>query len=159
MPQMGVSVAEGTVTAWLKSPGDEVAADETIAEVTTDKIDVEIPAPASGVLIEVLVEEGETVEVGTVLAKLGQAAGTEEETAPEPEAPSAPEASPSSEIDRSKFHSPVVLRIAGEHGIDLDQVEGHGVGGRVRKADLLALIEQGPIQPQKPERPLHSESP
>ena len=163
MPQMGVSVSEGTVTAWLKSPGDEIAADETIAEVTTDKIDVEIPAPADGVLAEVLVEEGETVGVGTVLATLEQAASSEQQAAPEPEAPrstlQAP--GPPGEIDRSRFHSPVVLRIAGEHGIDLDQVEGHGVGGRVRKADLLALIEQGPIQQPKPkpDRPLHSESP
>lgn len=159
MPQMGVSVAEGTVVAWLKSPGDAVAADETICEVTTDKIDVEIPAPVTGRLAEILVDVGETVAVGTVLAAIATGADepAAEEPAPAPAPAPANGVGGSEEIDRSRFHSPVVLRIAGEHGIDLDAVEGHGVGGRVRKADLLALIEGG--GPAKPERPLHSESP
>ncbi|MDQ3102508.1 MAG: 2-oxo acid dehydrogenase subunit E2 [Actinomycetota bacterium] len=157
MPQMGVSVAEGTVVAWLKAPGDAVAADETICEVTTDKIDVEIPAPVAGRLTAILVDVGETVAVGTVLAAI--ATGASEPAAEEPAPAPAPTngVDGGAEIDRSRFHSPVVLRIAGEHGIDLDAVEGHGVGGRVRKADLLALIEGG--GPAKPERPLHSESP
>lgn len=165
MPQMGVSVAEGTVTAWLKSVGDPIAADETVCEVTTDKIDVEIPAPVDGVLGEILVEEGETVEVGVVLARIedgeGGASGATESSKQQAASSAQHETERGEEseieIDRSRFHSPVVLRIAGEHGIDLDSVEGHGVGGRVRKADVLALVERGAVA--KPERPLHSESP
>jgi 2-oxoglutarate dehydrogenase E2 component (dihydrolipoamide succinyltransferase) len=154
MPKMGVSVAEGTVTAWRHAPGDPIAADEPICEVTTDKIDVEVPAPADGVLGEVLVEVGETVEVGTVLAVLQVGASSEQQAAA-PTSTLHPPTSP--ELDRSRFVSPVVRRIAAEHGIDLGGVEGHGVGGRVRKADLLALLAKdgngngGPV--------LHSDSP
>ena len=136
MPQMGVSVAEGTVSAWLKSAGDEIAADETICEVTTDKIDVEIPAPAAGVLAEILVEEGETVAVGTVLAGIEPAGsgrtGAEREerrisVTRRSRGPGC--AATDGELDRSGFHSPVVRRIAGEHGIDLTRSRAHGVGG------------------------------
>jgi pyruvate/2-oxoglutarate dehydrogenase complex dihydrolipoamide acyltransferase (E2) component len=133
MPQMGVSVAEGTIASWLKRPGDRVAADEAICEVTTDKIDVEIPSPAAGTLTEILVETGTTVAVGTVIALLGEggrAAGTS----------ASPAERGGGEIDRSSFYSPVVRRIAAEHGIDLSTVAGRGVGGRVRKADLIEHI-------------------
>jgi pyruvate/2-oxoglutarate dehydrogenase complex dihydrolipoamide acyltransferase (E2) component len=160
MPQMGVSVAEGTVVEWRKHPGDAVAADETVCDVTTDKIDVEIPAPAAGVLSRVLVEAGETVAVGSVLAELER----ERPAASEAEAPSPGPATGSPEIDRSGFVSPVVRRIADEHGIDLSRVEGHGVGGRIRKADLLAALAEleesrEPEATTNGSRTLHTESP
>jgi pyruvate/2-oxoglutarate dehydrogenase complex dihydrolipoamide acyltransferase (E2) component len=158
MPQMGVSVAEGTIVEWLKQPGDAVEADEPVCMVTTDKVDVEIPAPASGRMGRILVEPDETVPVGTPLAEIegGEADGDDPaEDSSEPErATDGP--APNGEPDRSAFHSPVVQRIAAEHEIDLASVEGTGIGGRVRKRDLLALIEAAPAQG---ERPLHIESP
>jgi len=188
MPQMGVSVAEGTIVEWRKRAGDWVEADETLAVVTTDKVDVEIPAPASGRLERILVEEGDTVDVGTQLAALdsgarpGEAHPEEhrEEPAAEPEA--APETAahtgagaeepeagsngaPTDELDRSRFYSPVVRRIADKHGIDLDRVEGTGIGGRVRKRDVLAFIESGaaaeaaPAEGAPAAKQLHTESP
>ena len=190
MPQMGISVAEGTILEWRKAPGDSVEADETVCDVTTDKVDVEIPSPASGTMEEIVVEAGETVAVGTVIARLGSGrsaegvrpAGpvTEGGPAPDPDGPgpvppSAPPAgdaddatppgtaedpSPAGdagERDRSKFYSPVVRRVAEEHGVDLDSVEGSGIGGRVRKTDVLAFIESH--GEDKPDRVLHSDSP
>jgi 2-oxoglutarate dehydrogenase E2 component (dihydrolipoamide succinyltransferase) len=148
MPRMGISVAEGTIVEWRVGPGDEIEADQTICDVSTDKVDVEIPAPASGTLARILVEPGETVEVGTVLAEMkvgGGAAAAE----PEPDPPELDPADP----DRSQVYSPVVRRMAADKGVDLEQVEGHGIGGRVRKADLVAFLEE------KKERPLHTESP
>jgi 2-oxoglutarate dehydrogenase dihydrolipoamide succinyltransferase (E2 component) len=175
MPQMGVSVAEGTIVEWLKRPGDWVEADETVAMVTTDKVDVEIPSPSSGRLERILVEPDETVPVGTPLAEIdpsgkpGEAHPQEHpEPAQEQREPAAPQAraeAPSrepaageadGEPDRSRFYSPVVRRIAERHGIDLSRVRGTGIGGRVRKRDLLAQIEQGGAAK---ERPLHMESP
>ena len=154
MPQMGVSVAEGTIVEWRKSPGDAVEADETLADVTTDKVDVEIPCPESGTLGEILVETGETVSVGTPIATI--TSGTEKS----PAGPVSPPADESSEVDRSTFYSPVVRRIADEHGIDLEQVEGSGIGGRVRKRDLVAFVENGAPETAAPaQRPLHTESP
>ena len=174
MPQMGISVSEGTILEWRKSVGDQVAADEPICDVTTDKVDVEIPCPASGVLAKILVEPGDTVAVGTVIAEVdtgggaaqgsnGSASSSDRPAAnpveAEPESP-ADGASTAGEADRSRFVSPVVRRIAEEHGVDLDEVEGHGVGGRVRKKDLMAYIESGEAKPaEKPSRPLHIESP
>ena len=134
MPQMGISVAEGTILEWRKRPGDWVEADEPICDVSTDKVDVEVPSPTSGRLERILVEPGETVPVGTPLAEL--------DTAAEP-GEAHPQESPPAEDDRSRVYSPVVRRIAAEHGVDLEQVEGGGVGGRVRKADLLAFLEDG----------------
>ena len=177
MPQMGISVSEGTILEWRKRPGDWVEADETVADVTTDKVDVEIPSPASGRLERILVEPGETVPVGTTLAEIdaeakpGQAHPEEshedEESAPEPavatvaERP-APVSAPGGdgEPDRSGFYSPVVRRIADKHGVDLERVEGTGIGGRVRKRDVLAHIESGGAAPEAPAgRPMHIESP
>jgi pyruvate/2-oxoglutarate dehydrogenase complex dihydrolipoamide acyltransferase (E2) component len=160
MPQMGVSVAEGTIVEWRKRPGDWVEADETVCVVTTDKVDVEIPSPGSGRLAKVLVEEGETVSVGTSLAELdtsarpGEAHPEEhEDESPVPEAsptepelerpPAASEVDGADEVDRSHFYSPVVRRIAAKHGVDLDRVQGTGIGGRVRKRDVLAHLESG----------------
>jgi 2-oxoglutarate dehydrogenase complex dihydrolipoamide succinyltransferase (E2) component len=156
MPQMGVSVAEGTIVEWSKRPGDWVERDETVCLVTTDKVDVEIPSPAAGRLAKILVEPGDTVDVGTPLAELdagarpGEAHPEEHHEEPEP-------ARATDETDRSGFHSPVVRRMADEHGIDLSQVRGTGIGGRIRKRDLVDLIEQE--APAHMDRPLHTESP
>jgi 2-oxoglutarate dehydrogenase dihydrolipoamide succinyltransferase (E2 component) len=183
MPQMGVSVAEGTIVEWSKRPGDWVERDETVCLVTTDKIDVEIPSPAAGRLAKILVEPGDTVDVGTPLAELdagarpGEAHPEEHQDESEPTTkpkttddpdPAAVDPRPvqgDGEADRSGFHSPVVRRMADEHGIDLSQVDGTGIGGRIRKRDLVALIESGAststeetAEPET-ERPLHIESP
>src|SRR5437764_8636861 len=146
MPQMGVSVVEGTVVEWRKRVGDAVAADETICEVSTDKIDTEVPAPVAGRVAEIVVDVDETVAVGTVLARIatgeGQAAAPEAEDAtPEPEA-SAPAAGDGNGHRPGRRHSPVVQRIAAEHGVDLERVAGTGRGGRVRKQDVLAYVEE-----------------
>ena len=142
MPQMGISVAEGTIVEWRKRRGDWVDADEPVCDVSTDKVDVEIPSPAAGRLERILVEPGETVAVGTLLAELDVTAKPGEAHPQE-----------SGGADRSRVYSPIVRRMAAEHHIDLEQVAGHGLGGRVRKADLVAFLEQ------KEERPLHTDSP
>jgi pyruvate/2-oxoglutarate dehydrogenase complex dihydrolipoamide acyltransferase (E2) component len=157
MPQMGVSVAEGTVVAWRVEVGDPIEADATIAEISTDKIDTEVPAPASGVVTEILVPVESTVLVGTVLARIATGA-----SAPQPlDGESAGQTLTETPIKISRTgnghrrYSPVVQRIAAEHGIDLSQVEGTGRGGRVRKQDVLAVVES----PAATEPPLHIESP
>jgi len=166
MPQMGVSVSEGTITKWLKQPGETVAADEPLLEISTDKVDTEVPSPGSGVVREILVPEGETVEVGTVLATIaaeGDAAApaptppppatpepqpapnAREHTEPEPVAAAAVESGPGPVSDNGKtFVSPVVARIAAEHGVDPDTVPGTGRGGRVTKKDILSHLETEP---------------
>jgi 2-oxoglutarate dehydrogenase E2 component (dihydrolipoamide succinyltransferase) len=151
---MGVSVAEGTVVEWRKRVGDWVEADETICEVSTDKIDTEVPAPAAGRVTDILVDVDETVAVGTVLARIAtDARPGEPHAAEEVHGPAA--------ADRAPRYSPVVQRIAAEHGVDLTQVKGTGRGGRVRKQDVLSFIEAagrhgGEVRPQPP---LHTESP
>ena len=171
MPQMGVSVAEGTILEWRKRPGDWVEADESVCDVSTDKVDVEIPSPASGRLERILIEPGETVPVGTPLAELDTAAepgeahpeeSRSDDRASAPPSETAPPTGEAPEADRSKFYSPVVRRIAEEHGIDLEQVEGSGVGGRVRKADLMSFLEDEGAKEEREEpqeRPTHIESP
>jgi 2-oxoglutarate dehydrogenase E2 component (dihydrolipoamide succinyltransferase) len=173
MPQMGVSVSEGTVTKWLKNVGDTIEADEPLLEISTDKVDTEVPATSSGVLSEILVQEGETVAVGTVLARIGGEAGTaspppakeEPEPKPKPEPEPEPEPEPAAVVepepqptapagnghagDGHAFVSPVVARIASEHGIDAGQLEGTGRGGRVTKKDILAFVESGEPAPAK----------
>ena len=218
MPQMGESIAEGTITKWLKNVGDHVDRDEPLFEISTDKVDAEIPAPAAGTLTEIKFKEGETVEVNTVVAVLDgegakaatkeTAAATEQETpepaqpeapAPEPppavetskpasaaveqQAPKAPaaqagktavkplvrrdesarhatapaprqdgEAASAEELRRTKS-SPLVRKIAEEHGIDIKQLEGTGMSGRVTKNDILSFIESGAPAPQRPAAP------
>jgi pyruvate/2-oxoglutarate dehydrogenase complex dihydrolipoamide acyltransferase (E2) component len=172
MPQMGVSVAEGTIVEWRKAPGDAVERDEVICAISTDKIDTDVESPAAGTLAEILVEVGETVDVGTVLATIdtGEArenvteaeAALDEPGPPERVAPeSAPTPPPSSAQTASpgnghRRYSPVVQRIAAEHDIDLATVEGTGRGGRVRKQDVLALVEG---DGDGAEAPMHIESP
>jgi pyruvate/2-oxoglutarate dehydrogenase complex dihydrolipoamide acyltransferase (E2) component len=170
MPQMGVSVAEGTIVAWRVEVGDRIEADATIAEISTDKIDTEVPSPASGVVAEILVPVESTVEVGTVLARIATGGGTGVASPPESldgepagpartETPSPSPAPPAPSTARSgnghRRYSPVVQRIAAEHGIDLDRIEGTGRGGRVRKQDVLAFVESAAVE----EPPLHIESP
>jgi pyruvate/2-oxoglutarate dehydrogenase complex dihydrolipoamide acyltransferase (E2) component len=175
MPQMGVSVAEGTVVEWKKEVGDWVEADELIASISTDKIDTDVEAPATGRVAEILVPVGETVDVGTVMARIatdarpGEAHVSEgSEAAAALEAPGeAGELSGDTTAEHDgtaqraptpvggRRYSPVVLRIAAEHGVDLEQVEGTGRGGRVSKRDVLAFLEAGPVE----EPPMHIESP
>jgi len=161
---MGVSVSEGTVTKWNKQVGDTIEADETLLEISTDKVDTEVPSPASGVVSEILVEEGATVNVGTVLARIGGEAGAaapaaEPTPAPAPtevaEPTAEPVAEPAQPAEASEngksFVSPVVARIASEHGIDPAQVPGSGSGGRVTKKDIQAFIDSGaPAAPAAP---------
>jgi pyruvate/2-oxoglutarate dehydrogenase complex dihydrolipoamide acyltransferase (E2) component len=173
MPQMGVSVSEGTITKWLKQEGEEIQADEPLLEISTDKVDTEVPSPAEGVVTQILVQEGETVEVGTVLATIAPpgaevappapaepaapspapAPEPQEAPAPEPEpapvaavpapAPAALPVSATAAGNGKTFVSPVVARIAAEHGIDPTSVPGTGTGGRVTKKDILSFIESG----------------
>ena len=166
MPQMGVSVAEGTIVAWRKRVGDWVEADEPIVEISTDKVETEIPSPATGRLAQVLVEPEQTVEVGTVLARIdtgarpGEAHVDESPVASSQLPVTSPE--PAGNGDAPPI-SPVVRRIADERGVDLSQVKGTGRRGRVTKKDLLAFLDEktgdrqlatGNLEPV-----LHSESP
>ena len=153
MPALGVSVAEGTLVAWRKAPGDPVEADEPVCDVATDKIDSELPAPCAGTIVELLVAEGETVDVGTVLATLAPAgplaaaAGppAQETAAPAPastrDEPPAP--GDARESRAGERHSRVVLALAAQHGVDLDTLTGTGAGGRVRREDVLAAAAAG----------------
>ena len=177
MPQMGVSVAEGTVVAWRVEVGDRVAAEQTICEISTDKIDTEVPAPVGGVVAEIIVGVEETVEVGVVLARIATGADAGDAILPPPSAPapgdailpppSAPEPGdailppppapePTSPSGRRRY-SPVVQRIAAEHDIDLSAVVGTGRDGRVRKQDVLAFVDANGAEPAEP--PMHIESP
>jgi 2-oxoglutarate dehydrogenase complex dihydrolipoamide succinyltransferase (E2) component len=160
MPKMGISVSEGTILEWRKHPGDWIEADETIADVTTDKVDVEIPSPASGRLARILAEPGDTVPVGEAIAEIDAAAKAGQAHPDETPEFVARSSSLEEEPDRSGFISPVVRRIADKHGVDLEQVEGTGIGGRVRKKDVLAFVESDAGNGQaKPAPVLHSESP
>ena len=189
LPALGESVTEGTVTRWLKQVGDQITADEALLEVSTDKVDTEIPSPASGVLLEIRVQEDETVEVGSVLAVVGEPGAAAAEPEPEPQQPeaerepepepqpepeaqaqpepepaAAPSGPPEAESQRpattapapaasattatsaateadAGYVTPLVRKLAKEHSIDLGQVNGTGVGGRIRKQDVLAAAE------------------
>src|SRR6478735_7752098 len=167
MPQMGVSVSEGTITRWAKQVGERIEADETIVEISTDKVDTEVPSPASGVVREILANEGDTVPVNTRIAVIDTAsdaasgAPAEPADAPEPEAlaeetpdaapapqappPDAAPAATNGEGDASgrAFVSPVVARMLAEHSLSVDQIPGTGRGGRVTKKDVQGFIESG----------------
>jgi 2-oxoglutarate dehydrogenase E2 component (dihydrolipoamide succinyltransferase) len=144
---MGVSVAEGTVVEWKKRVGDWVEADEPIVEISTDKVETEVPSPASGRVTSIAVEVGATVDVGVVLAAIDTAARAGE--------PHVDESNGTSDAEHPPAVSPVVRRIAAEHHIDLDKVNGTGRRGRVTKRDVLAFVDKEP----QPEPVLHSESP
>jgi 2-oxoglutarate dehydrogenase E2 component (dihydrolipoamide succinyltransferase) len=201
MPQMGESIAEGTLTKWMKEVGAAVERDEDLFEISTDKVDADIPSPASGVLAEILVEEGDTVEVNTIVARIETETGAAAATAEEPPAPAAeiteaaaseiaeapapaaespaigePEApamespigdsaaggetveaaaasheegtAPGSREERLRTRStPLVRKIAAEHGVDIARIEGSGIAGRVTRNDILTFIDEGGIQP------------
>jgi pyruvate dehydrogenase E2 component (dihydrolipoamide acetyltransferase) len=172
MPQMGESIAEGTIVRWIKKVGDQVDRDEPLFEISTDKVDAEIPAPAAGVLTDIKVKEGETVPVNSVVAVIGgagevvrapEATAAEapaqelpEAAAGQPEVPSANAAAepvddtdedaqggPSTEDLRRQRSSPLVRRIAKEHDVDIRLIKGTGISGRVTKQDILGFIESG----------------
>ncbi len=199
LPALGESVTEGTVTRWLKAVGDTVAVDEPLVEISTDKVDTEIPSPVAGVVQEILVQEDETVEVGAVLARVGDAGAApaaapaapaaEPEPAPAapvaepapaaapvappaPPAPAAPVAPPAPAVapaapaapvapaaapaapaapamagDSSAYVTPIVRKLAQERGVDLNTVTGTGVGGRIRKEDILQAAPAAPAAP------------
>jgi pyruvate dehydrogenase E2 component (dihydrolipoamide acetyltransferase) len=177
MPQMGESIFEGTITKWLKKPGDKVQRDEPLFEISTDKVDAEIPSPTSGVLQEIKVTEGNTVQVNTVVGSIaadGEAAAAPakptatkaaeaaptpaKSAAPAPPAPTPPEptaaAEPSHEEegdgDRTRS-SPLVRRLARDNNVDLGQVQGTGMGGRITKQDIMEFIDkQGTAAPAPP---------
>jgi 2-oxoglutarate dehydrogenase E2 component (dihydrolipoamide succinyltransferase) len=146
MPQMGSSVAEGTVIEWTKSVGEEVRAEETLCEISSDKVDTEVPAPVDGVLAEILVDVEQTVAVGTLLARIAVSSEQAQVEAPA-ETPAAPAADGAA---RRGGYSPVVKRVAEAHGVDLSEVEGTGRGGRVGKRDVLAYIEQSGAAAEPP---------
>ena len=160
MPALGESVTEGTVSSWLKAVGDTVEADEPLLEVATDKVDTEVPSPASGVLLEIRVPEDETVEVGTILAIVGSPSAapaaapapavTPKAPAPAPAASSAPApaataapaaATPVSSGATGSYVTPIVRKLAKDKGVDLSTVTGTGVGGRIRKQDVEAAAK------------------
>jgi 2-oxoglutarate dehydrogenase E2 component (dihydrolipoamide succinyltransferase) len=170
MPQMGESIFEGTITKWLKKPGDKVERDEPLFEISTDKVDAEIPSPSAGVLKEIKIAEGQTVPIQTIVAVIDGAGGAAASapapaavpakaapaaaSAPAPAAakpaappPAAPVSSPatpaaaSSSSSTERIHSsPLVRRLAKEHGVDLSAIEGSGAGGRITKEDIEAVI-------------------
>jgi pyruvate dehydrogenase E2 component (dihydrolipoamide acetyltransferase) len=150
MPQMGESITEGTITKWLKKVGDTVQRDEPIFEISTDKVDAEIPSPVAGVLSEIKVGEGTTVTINTVVAVIGGTAGkatapkapAAAPTAAKPAAPAAP-APAASEGERVRS-SPLVRKIAKDNNVDLTQVAGTGASGRITKTDIVSHLEQGP---------------
>ena len=168
MPELGESVTEGTITRWLKQVGDTVEVDEALLEVSTDKVDTEVPSPVAGTIVEILHNEDDTVDVGAVIVRIGDpnaAPATPEPAAPTP-APAAPvaeekvEVAPKVEAPKSvatppaaqakvnsnddvPYVTPLVRKLADKHGVDLRTVTGTGVGGRIRKQDVLAAAGQG----------------
>ncbi len=168
MPQMGESIFEGTITKWLKKPGDKVQRDEPLFEISTDKVDAEIPAPASGMLQEIKVAEGNTVQVNTVVGVIGDGNGapaaapaksaapvstpapaataSSKNAAPVPPPPPVPSVVENEE-DSEVRSSPLVRKLAREHNLDLAKVSGTGAGGRVTKQDVLDFVEHRTAAP------------
>ena len=162
LPQLGETVTEGTITRWFKKVGETVAADEPLFEVSTDKVDTEVPSPISGTLTEIRVEEGDTVPVGTVIAVVGVAGAA---PAPAPVAPPAPApvaapapapvaapapapvvAAPAPVANSNKLLSPVVRRLVAEHGIDVNALVGSGPGARITREDVLDYIDRSGLK-------------
>ena len=180
MPQMGESIFEGTITKWLKKPGDKVQRDEPLFEISTDKVDAEIPAPATGVLQEIKVSEGNTVQVNTVVGVIGDGSGASASApakaaapAPTPAAPAsakkeakevpapppAPASVPEDEEDSDVRSSPLVRKLAREHNVDLAKVSGTGTGGRVTKQDVLDFVEHRTAAPVAVPAPRQASAP
>ncbi len=166
MPQMGESIAEGTIVRWIKKVGDEVDRDEPLFEISTDKVDAEIPSPVAGRLAEIKVKEGETVPVNSVVAVIGSAGETVAQApapsaaapvaevsatvpAPAPPASEDEDAEGADDAHRQKS-SPLVRRIAREHNVDITKIQGTGINGRVTKQDILGFIESGTSTPTAP---------
>lgn len=179
MPELGESVTEGTITQWLKAVGDTVEVDDALLEVSTDKVDTEVPSPVAGTIVEILFEEDDTVDVGDVIVRIGEkgaapatpaptpeptpepepepaAAAPEPEptSAPEPEpaapaAPAAPAVKPAVNTGKVPYVTPLVRKLADKHGVDLSTVTGTGIGGRIRKQDVLDAVERAaaPAEP------------
>ena len=167
MPQLGETVIEGTILKWLKQEGDDVAIDEPLFEISTDKVDTEVPASEAGVLTKILVPEGSTVAVGTEVAEISGSGGASPSTPVEspqaepaaPAAPAAPPPTPSQAIapspaealpdrgPRSQILSPLVRKLAAEQNVDLSQVAGTGSGGRITKGDIEAFVSAGGAAP------------
>jgi 2-oxoglutarate dehydrogenase E2 component (dihydrolipoamide succinyltransferase) len=165
---MGESIFEGTITKWLKKPGDKVQRDEPLFEISTDKVDAEIPAPASGVLQEIKATEGSTVQVNTVVGTIAEGDGAaapakaapaaKKEEAPAKAQAQAPAAAPAAPAPAAEEEdsaddvrsSPLVRKLAREHGVDLNRVSGTGTGGRITKQDIMAFIERGPAPAAAP---------
>ncbi|MBK9166544.1 MAG: 2-oxoglutarate dehydrogenase, E2 component, dihydrolipoamide succinyltransferase [Bryobacterales bacterium] len=185
MPQMGESIVEGTLTRWLKKKGESVERDEPLFEISTDKVDTEIPSPAAGVLSEILVEEGQTVEINTVVARISaggaapapeeaKAEKKEEAPAPEPEKeevkaeaappPPAKEEEPEpaaaeASVEGAGPLSPLVRRMAREHNVDLGQVKGTGAGGRITKQDIEGYLASRSAAPPAAPAPAKKAAP
>jgi len=154
MPQLGETVTEGTILAWVKQIGEYVAEDDILVEISTDKVDTEIPSPAAGVLTEILFAAGSTIDVGTPIAVLSDEVenatsstpGTEEESSAVRRPPFAEEASKDESRDRRGVISPVVRKLAAEHGIDLAMVTGTGDGGRITRGDIESFASELPSE-------------
>ncbi|HKC57469.1 MAG TPA: dihydrolipoamide acetyltransferase family protein [Vicinamibacterales bacterium] len=166
MPQMGESIAEGTIVRWIKRVGDQVERDEPLFEISTDKVDAEIPSPAAGILTDIKVREGETVGVNTVVATIGQPnevrgaggpvapaaarqqADGESTSAPTPADKTVSSITPERPSGNGRRRSsPLVRRIAKDHNVDIAQIQGSGIGGRVTKHDILDYLQEGRLQP------------
>jgi len=151
MPQLGETVVEGTVARWLKQPGDRVERQEIVLEISTDKIDTEIPSPAAGTLLQIIAAEGETVHVGAVIGYIGapgeevsgeqSAVISEQSPATSPQSPDPSPQSPVAKPTGRAFVSPVVARMAAEHSLDLEQIDGTGLHGRVTKQDVERFLQ------------------
>ena len=180
MPALGESVTEGTVTRWLKQVGDNVAQDEALLEVSTDKVDTEIPSPAAGVLLSIDVPVDSTVAVGTRLASIGSASAAQVSaptpvptpapvaevkaapaapvsapavSTPVPAPAPAPKAAPAAAVLDDSYVTPIVRKLAAENGVDLSKVKGTGVGGRIRKEDVMAAVSKPAAAPAAPQAP------
>ena len=172
MPALGESVTEGTVTNWLKAVGDEVSADEPLLEVSTDKVDTEIPAPASGTLLAIFAQEDDVVEVGGKLAIIGDASAAPAPAAPAPAPEPEPEPEPVAAtpapaptesatvvkadpptIESTPYVTPLVRKLAADNSLDLNSIKGTGVGGRIRKQDVLAAAEAAKAPEPAPAAP------
>jgi len=177
LPQLGETVTEGTITRWFKKVGDSIAADEPLFEVSTDKVDTEVPSPIAGVLTEIRVAEGETVAVGTVIAVVGGAGAAPAPTpapvaapapapapvaalAPAPTPAPAPVATPAPApvVQSNKLLSPVVRRLVNDHGINIDALQGTGPGGRITREDVLDYIDRNGLAAQ-PSAPVAAPAP
>ena len=159
MPKLGESVTEGTISSWLKQVGDEVAFDDPLFEVSTDKVDSEIPSPYDGTLLEILVQADETVPVGTVLARIGDASAPAAAPVSEPAGAAGPSASsvgtvaavaPTAGNGEGRLLSPLVRRLVAEHGLDVAAIPGTGAGGRIRREDVEKAVAARGARPAAP---------